>query len=167
MGEHRPLARPLDEPDGSDPDWPGDLVDLYRHHRLSLIRLAYLLTGNPGVAEEIVQDAVIAARQAWPGVRRGEQYLRRAVVNRCRSWGRHQRVVDAHPQPRPEASMQEPDELWDALSRLDERRRAAVVLRYYIGLPHAEIAELLGCRPVTVRTSIHRALKQLGQEIER
>lgn len=150
-----------------DGDWPAALVELFLAERTSFVRLAYLLTGQRAVAEEIVQESFISTRQAWPGVQDPARYLRTTVVNRCRSWGRHQQVVRAHPPGRPEATTQEADELWDALGRLDPRRRAAVVLRYYADLPHAEIADLLGCRPATVRTSIHRALLQLRQEIER
>lgn len=145
--------------------WPSELVELYRQHRLTFERLAYLLTGSRAVAEEIVQDAFIKAQRSWSGVRNPYGYLRMTVVNGCRSWGRHQRVVQAHPPDRPEPERQEPDELWDALGRLSPRRRAAIVLRFYADLPHAEIAELLGCRTATVRTSIHRGLRQLKQEI--
>ncbi len=151
----------------ADGDWPAALVELFRTERTSFVRLAYLLTGQRAVAEEIVQEAFISTHQAWPGVRDPVRYLRTTVVNRCRSWGRHQQVIRAHPVRRPETVTHEADELWDALGRLDPRRRAAVVLRYYADLPHAEIAVLLGCRPATVRTSIHRALAQLRQEIER
>lgn len=148
-------------------EWPAELVDLYRENRISLVRLAYLVTGHAAVAEELVQDAFIATLRSWSTVRQPHQYVQRAVVNRCRSWGRHQQVVQANPLPPPEPSVQEPDELWDALSRLSERRRAAIVLRYYLGLPHAEIGEILGCPPATVRTTIHRGLKQLSEEIDR
>lgn len=165
MGERRPATS--ERGHDSDGAWPPELVDRYRTDRLPLVRLAYLLIGHRPEAEEIVQEAFIATCRAWPTVRRPEQYLRRAVVNRCRSWGRHQQVVKAHPPPPPEPSVLEADELWDALARLDERRRTAIVLRYYGGLRHAEIAEILGCRSATVRTSIHRGLQQLGKEIER
>ena len=76
-------------------------------------------------------------------------------------------VVRAHPPERPDPVLMEADELWDALGRLDERRRAAIVLRFYADVPVAEIAEILDCRPVTVRTSIHRGLQQLRREIDR
>lgn len=151
----------------ADQEWPVALIELFRAERTNFVRLAYLLTGQRAVAEEIVQDAFISTRQAWAGVVDPTRYLRTTVVNRCRSWGRHQQVVRAHPVGQPEVITEQADELWDALGRLDPRRRAAVVLRYYADLPHAEIADLLGCRPATVRTSIHRALVQLRLEIER
>jgi RNA polymerase sigma factor (sigma-70 family) len=62
---------------------------------------------------------------------------------------------------------QEPDELWDALATLSPRQRAAIVLRFYEDLPDDEIAQVLGCRPATVRTTVHRGLAALRKEIER
>jgi DNA-directed RNA polymerase specialized sigma24 family protein len=55
----------------------------------------------------------------------------------------------------------------DALATLRDRPRAAIVLRYYADLPDAAIAEILGCRLPTVRTTIHRALVALRREIDR
>ena len=49
-----------------------------------------------------------------------------------------------------------------ALDRLPERQRAAVVLRFFDGLPMREIAEILGCEPVTARTQVFRGLQRLG-----
>jgi len=88
------------------------------------------------------------------------------VVNATRDWGRHQQVVARHQPSAPEVSIDHPDELWDALQRLDERRRTAVVLRYYADLPDDDIAGILGCRRATVRTLIHRALRDLRREMK-
>ncbi len=149
-----------------DDGWPIELVDLFRSRRHELTRLAYLLTGRAMVAEEIVQEAFIGTFRSWASVQTPWRYLRTAVVNGCHSWGRRQSVVRAHPPDDPGHDQLEPDELWDALQTLEEDRRTAIVLRYYLDLPHAEIAELLGCPAATVRTSIHRGLKQLRKEIE-
>ena len=59
------------------------------------------------------------------------------------------------------------DELWDALATLPDRQRTAIVARYYLDLPDPEIADLLGCRPATVRTAIHRGLAALRKEVPR
>ena len=58
------------------------------------------------------------------------------------------------------------DELFDALSKLPYRNRAALVLRYYEGLSHAEIAEVLSCREGTVASLVHRGIAQLRRVIE-
>jgi RNA polymerase sigma-70 factor (sigma-E family) len=156
--------------DDAAADWPADFVDRYREQWLDLARLAYLLTGDRAVGEELVQDAFVAARRRWDQIDNPGGYLRTSVVNASRDWGRHQQVVRKHEPSAPEAlraatSEDHPDELWDALGRLDDRRRQAVVLRFYLDLPDAEIAELLGCRPGTVRTLIHRALRDLRREM--
>ena len=149
------------------PPWADALLELYRERYDSLVRLAYLVTGDASVAEELVQDAFVAVHASWPSVKEPVAYLRTAVVNRCRSWGRRQQL-ERERRPRPTEPQQlVADELWDALAKLPERQRAAVVLRFYEDLPDAEIAAVLGCRATTVRTSIHRALRTLRTEIER
>ncbi len=154
--------------DGIEPNvqWAEPLVDLFVDRRVDLVRLAYLLTGHQAIAEEVVQDAFINTQRAWNRVEHPWSYLRSAVVNGCRSWGRRQAVAQAHPPDRPEPDLLEADELWDALNALDERRRTALILRYYLDLPTAEIADILGCRPATARTMIHRGLRQLRKDIE-
>ncbi len=147
--------------------WSVELSHLFANRNVDLVRLAYLLTGRQAVAEDVVQEAFIKTHQAGSRVRNPWSYLRTTVVNGCRSWGRHQQVVERNRPSPPEPVLQQPDELWDALNSLDERRRSAIVLRYYLDLPDDEIAEILDCRPATVRTSIHRGLKQLRLEIQR
>ena len=151
------------------PGWPVELVAAYRMQRLGLVRLAYLITGDRDAAEEVVQEAFVSTLRAWPTVRDVAPYVRRAVVNASRSWLRRQALEHRHaestadrPGPAPPAA----DEMWDVLARLNERQRAAIVLRYYEGLPDAEIATMLGCREATVRTTIHRALAALRREIQ-
>lgn len=145
--------------------WPPGLVAAYEEHWSSLTRVAYLLTGDRAVAEELVQDAFVAARLRWDRIDNPGGYLRTSVVNATRDWGRHQDVVAKHLPHQVDPSVDHPDELWDALDRLDHRRRSAVVLRYYADLPDPEIAEILDCRPATVRTLIHRALRDLRREM--
>lgn len=145
--------------------WPQPLVDLYQQRGVAFVRLAYLLTGDANVAEELVHDAFLASLGRWDQVREPGPYIRAAVVNHCRSWGRRRAMERRHlPAPAAPAELRA-DELWDALNRLDERRRTAIVLRFYEDLPDEAIAQILGCRPPTVRTAIHRGLKDLRREI--
>ncbi|HEU5153039.1 MAG TPA: sigma-70 family RNA polymerase sigma factor [Iamia sp.] len=148
-----------------DDAWPDGLVALYQERHLALVRLAYLLTSDREVAEEVVHDAVLALRPRWDGIADPPAYLRTAVVNRCRSWLRRQRTARAYTPPRAEDVGLGADELWDALATLDERRRTAIVLRFYEDLPDDVIAGVLGCRPATVRTLVHRGLQALRKEI--
>ncbi|HEX8580942.1 MAG TPA: SigE family RNA polymerase sigma factor [Acidimicrobiales bacterium] len=147
--------------------WPPELVRLYEDRYDELVRLAYLLTGSAAVAEELVQDAFVATHAGWSRVREPLAYVRGAVVNRSRSWGRRVELERRRPPTPPEDARLEADELWDALAVLNDRQRAAIVLRYYDGLPDREIAAVLGCRVPTVRTAVHRGLAALRREIER
>jgi RNA polymerase sigma factor (sigma-70 family) len=147
--------------------WPAELVELYDQEWAAFVRLAYLLTSNREVAEELVQDAFLFSAPRWSQIERPKSYVRAAVVNRSRSWLRRIKLDRERSQPDPEFDQMHPDELWDALGRLDERRRAAIVLRFYQDLPDVEIAEMLDCRPATVRSLIHRALRDLRQEVTR
>ena len=90
-----------------------------------------------------------------------------AVVNRCYSWGRQvvrERDRDQRP---PDPAEMAPDEMWDALATLKDRQRVAIVLRFYEDMPDERIAEILDCRPATVRTAIHRGLRSLRRVIDR
>lgn len=159
------MTPPVDEP--GSPLWPPALVEAYGANHLGLTRLAYVITGDREAAEDIVQEAFVATRQAWSRVNDVRPYLRAAVVNRSRSWLRR-RQLERRVAPAPVGEYQgAPDEMWDALGRLTARQRVSIVLRYYEGLPDAEIASTIGCREATVRTTIHRALATLRKEIER
>lgn len=149
--------------------WSGSLEELYRERHQPMVRLAYLLTGDRAVAEELVQDAFIAVHRSWDRVTQPSAYLRVAVVNACRSWGRRQVLerdrARAGRAEGPEHAVLVADEMWDALQVLPERQRVAIVLRYYEDLPDREIAEILGCREATVRTAVFRGLAALRKEV--
>lgn len=153
-------ARPVDR------SWHPTLVTVYEDRYTDFVRLAYLITGQTAVSEEIVQDAFIAAHRSWDRVRDPAPYVRAAVTNRCYSWGRR-RKLERERQPRPpDPAELVADEMWDALAALNRRQRTAIVLRFYADLPDKEIAEVLGCRVATVRTAIHRGLHALRKVIE-
>jgi RNA polymerase sigma-70 factor (sigma-E family) len=147
--------------------WDADLVTVYRESYGKLVRLAYLLTGHAAVAEEIVQDAFVASHRTCDRLHDPYPYVRRAVVNRCRSWGRRHKLERSHRPHPPDPAELAADEMRDALAGLTERQRAAIVLRFYEDLPDERIAEILGCRRSTVRSSIRRGLQSLRRVIER
>lgn len=154
----------------ADPDethWPAALTTMYLERYDDFVRVAYLIVRQAEVAEEVTQDAFVAAHRRLDHIESLGPYLHRSVVNGALSWHRRQKVERSHlARPAPPA-VQQPDEMWDALERLAPRRRAALVLRYYEQLPDAEIAEMLDCARSTVRTLIARALADLRKEIER
>jgi RNA polymerase sigma factor (sigma-70 family) len=140
--------------------------DLYLAEYEPMVRLAFLLVG-PGTAEEVVQDGFARVFERWGTLDRPAAYLRTCVVNGCRQVLRRRRVRWRHPYPAAPAAELGADDMLDALDRLPPGRRAAIVLRYYGDLSEAEIAATLGVRPGTVKSMVHRGLRQLREVIER
>ena len=150
---------PIKDDEGS---W---LSDLYRRERAGLIRVAYLLTNSLSASEEIVQDAFVALQTTGSVVAKPGAYLRTSVVNACRSYHRHRVVVERHPVHVVEARDPQHDELFDALNALPWRQQAALVLRFHVDLSESEIADILDCRPSTVRSLTRRALATLRKAL--
>jgi RNA polymerase sigma-70 factor (sigma-E family) len=152
---------------GLPPAWPDLLVQLYREDYGAMVRFAHLLTGSNAIAEEMVQDAFVQLRRGWSRAANPPAYLRVTVANNCRSWHRRQALeIRRRPNPTGPAEL-EADELWDAIQTLPFRQRAAIVLRFYEDMSEAEAAEVLGCRPGTVGSAVHRGLARLREVIER
>ena len=140
-----------------------------------LMRFSYLVIGDASRAEEAVQEALAAACGRWSRIVRAdnpEAYVRRMIVNAditgWRRFGRRETPVADVFANRVESASSDPahafgdvDAMWALCATLPRRQRAAIVLRYYEGLRDAEIAQILGCAEVTVRSQIHRALAAL------
>jgi RNA polymerase sigma-70 factor (sigma-E family) len=147
-----------------------DVFDaVYSAHYASLVRLAYVTTGNLPAAEDVVQDAFLEWLRRIDDVDAPVAYLRRAVVSRCTSWVRRRILERRHAAVEPWAAL--PPEgvgvaVRKALARLAPRQRSAVFLRYYLDLPVQEIAETLGCPVGTVKSLLHRALPVLETQLE-
>lgn len=127
------------------------------------MRVGFLLTGSNEAAEDLVQDVFVRAGAHLP-LEDAPSYLRAALVNACRS--EHRRTVLARrhlPPPAPMVMPRQLVEFRDVLLRLPVRQRAAVVLRYFCDLGDAEIADLLRCRPATVRSLVQRGLIKLRE----
>lgn len=142
-----------------------------------LLRFAQVVCGGPDPAEEVVQDVAVKVHARWARIRdleHREAYVRRMVVNEHLSWRRKwSRII-------PQAEFREPPpagpgfadqhadraELVGELAKLPRKQRAALALRYFDGLPDDAIADLLGCRPVTVRSHISRGLATLRVEMQ-
>lgn len=154
------------------------LETLYAEHYLPLVRIAGLLLRDHAAAEDVVQDAFVAMHASWPQLRRADAagpYLRRAVVNRCRSRQRHLQVVERKaPAPMPDAPSAEHlamvrldrGDVMRALTGLPPRQREAVVLRYYADLSEAQIAEAMGCSRGAVKSHASRGLAALRAVLE-
>jgi len=142
--------------------------DLYAHDYQPLVRLAFVLLGGHGPAEEIVQDSFAKVYERWDALESPGGYLRTCVVNGCRQALRQRRLVGRRLRAGSAAVAElEADHLIGALACLSPQRRAAVVLRYYLDLSEAEIATTLGVAPGTVKSMLHRSLTQLRGVVER
>ena len=135
-----------------------------------LLRFGHVLTGSPHEAEDLVQEALARTMRRWHRMDLSDPvaYVRKVMVNthltRWRRWGSRVQLGDV-----PEAMAdddglrrsQDRDALNRALAGLPPRQRAVLVLRYLEDLPDDEIADLLGCRPGTVRSQASRGLSAL------
>jgi RNA polymerase sigma-70 factor (sigma-E family) len=150
--------------------------DLYLGHADAAVRLAYLLTGDRDLAEDLVQDAFVrlAGRLVHlrdPGA--FEAYLRKTVVNLSNSYFRRRRIERNYEvrargglsDAAPGHPIEERAALAAALRTLPQRQRAAIVLRFYEDLSEAQTADVIGCRPGTVKSLVSRGLEALRKEI--
>jgi RNA polymerase sigma-70 factor (sigma-E family) len=144
-------------------------------HRLGvLLRYATVLTCDPHQAQDIVQDVLMRVQSRWSRISamdQAEAYVKRMVLNDFLSWRRRVRrvrpvsldVLDAMlAGPADQTAMvDERDELVARIAGLPPKQRAVIVLRFYEGLTDPEVADLLQCREVTVRSHASRALATL------
>jgi RNA polymerase sigma-70 factor (sigma-E family) len=156
-----------------------EFVDFVTERYSSLCRTAYLLTGSHHTAEDVVQAALTRAFVLWARVRRAnspDAYVRKMVVNEVvslsrRRWTREAVVEDmdrlrsAEVQTGPEDWVVERHDMATALASLTLRQRAVLVLRYYDGLSEAEIAEVLGIRPGSVKGHARAGLSALATRL--
>ena len=152
----------------------GGLERLYRAHAPDAVRLAYLLTGDRALAEDLTQDAFVKVLGRFRDLREPDAfwwYLRRTIVNLSRSHLRRRRVERAYlaRQTTPAASappdLGERERVRHALMELRPEQRAAVVLRYFEDLSEADTAAILG-RPLgTVKSMVSRGVAHLREEL--
>lgn len=140
----------------------------------ALLRVARMLSGDRGEAEDLLQAALTKTYQAWHRIHDRsaiDGYVRRAMVNTQISWWRRRKLEEYPTDEIPERPVDDhsgraeiQDALTRALERLPERQRAAVVLRYYEDLSEPEIAALLGISVGTVKSTVSRAVAKLRRD---
>ncbi|MCX7683228.1 MAG: sigma-70 family RNA polymerase sigma factor [Anaerolineae bacterium] len=159
---------------------------LVRTYQLPATRVAYLITRDRALAEEIVQSAFLRAYERIGQFSAGRSFgpwFLRSVVNeavKCASKGNRLISLDADeseedsslsdtltdPAPGPE-ELAETEEVrrivWDALGKLPPKQRAVIVMRYYLGLSEAEMGQCLGCPAGTVKWRLHAARQRLQE----
>lgn len=149
----------------------------------ALLRLAFLLTGDRHLAEDLTQDVLIRVYGRWPriaGMAQVDAYVRRALVNTHVSWRRRRssgevplaevsdaaRAAGTDAVPDGVQASAERDQAWRLLATLPRKQRAVLVLRFYEDLSDQEIAGVLGCSHATVRSQASRALAALRGKLQ-
>lgn len=148
------------------------LPALYDNHYQTMVRLASMYVDQREAAEEIVQDAFVKLLKGNYRITEGAEaaYLRRMVVNGAHSALRRRRVRRRHvpDEPGPVAAAEdegvdrsERERILHAIRQLPRNQAAVIVLRYYLDLTEAEIAETLGIARGSVKSHAHRGLAKL------
>lgn len=144
----------------------GGFDDFVRARGSSLLSFAYLLCRDHGLAQDLVQDALVKAHRRWSRIDAPDAYLRQVIVRDLCSWKRRKAAgewvtdrvperADDHHGPEDRAAM------WQLLGELPPQQRAVLVLRFYEGLADEEIAAALGCSSATVRSHASKALARM------
>lgn len=157
-----------------------DVAEIFRRHHADLVRLALLLVGDRACAEDVVQDVFtrLCTRSRSLEQDRSLAYIRVAVVNASRSVLRRRTVARRVAVTRtvPWRDTQESAEhtallaedrrrVLRALAALPARRREVLVLRFYLNLPVAEVAAMLGISQGSVKSATARGLAALGHRL--
>lgn len=150
-----------------------DLEALFDTHYEQLVRMASFYTDDTESAEEVVQDAFVKLLKGNYKIEPGREapYLRSMVLNGARSTLRKRKVRrDYKPDPVPNAPAAEiagvasatSDEMLAALKQLPGKQASVLVLRYYLDLSEAEIADTLDIAKGSVKSHAHRGLAKLA-----
>ena len=142
----------------------------FEQHHASMSRLAYLMTGEAEVADDLAADALTEVWRHWDRVTAADDptaYGHGIVMNLARQWIRRrsrERLLALEPFRR----ATEPDvpavlDVRSALARLPHRRRACVVLRYAFDLSEREVAATLGISVGAVKSATSRGARQLAE----
>jgi RNA polymerase sigma-70 factor (sigma-E family) len=142
----------------------------------TLLRTAYLLTGDRHQAEDILQTSLAKLYLAWDKVHdRGavDAYVRRIMVNENnslwrRAWKKREWATDEVPEGAPHHDAYDDgtnDQLWAVVQTLPPKARSVVVLRYYEQMSEAEVADALGISVGTVKSQCSRALSALRERV--
>lgn len=143
-----------------------------------LLRYAVMLTGDPELAQDLVQDVMVKAHTQWRRVSTADhpdRYVHTMVTRAFLSWRRRWAVrriglaagdlPEGEPARDHAGGVVDRDDVWSRLAALPRQQRAVLALRYYERLTDAEIAATLGCSTGTVRGYASRALATLRLDL--
>jgi len=179
MTSRPPLTRDVNA-DASVGDANAGVTALYQAHAVGLIRLAIVMLGDRGAAEDVVQDAFLGLYRHWDRLAdhaNALTYVRSAVLNRCRNALRKRGHRDRHDRhdAGPFASEsaeaialigEEHQQVLVGIRALPDRQREALVLRFYLDLSEEETARAMGVSRGTVKSATSRAVAALGRKLK-
>ena len=148
--------------------------DFYRRDYRSLVGLAFVITGDQGTAEDLVQDALTAAHRNWDKVSHYQKpgaWVRRVLVNRSTSRFRRlasesKATLRLRAEPHFPISPSDPNiEVWNAVRALPKRQAQVIALHYWDDQSLAQIADILECGTETVKTHLKRARQSLASTL--
>lgn len=153
-----------------------EFTDFVAGRSKALFRTAYLLTGDHGLAEDLLQTALLKTYVGWRRLRaveNAEAYTRRVLVTTVTSWARRKSWRAERPTERvPERTTRtdddavaERDAVWREIQNLPPRQRAVIVLRFYEDLTEQQAAAAMGCSVGNVKSQTHAALKNLRERL--
>ena len=168
-------------PEAGTASWQAELSDVYGREFAPMTRLAYLMTRDPEACHDIAQEAFCRLGSAMRAgdVENPGGYVRTTVVRMCIDRGASrtraaqllERLNTARPAANAELSSPESridrTEMWAALESLTLEQRAAIVLRFWLDMPLAEIAALCECPVATINSRLRRGLLTLRKVVER
>jgi RNA polymerase sigma-70 factor (ECF subfamily) len=149
--------------------------DFYRSEYRPLVGLGFVLTGDRAVAEDLAQEAFVAASREWHRIAEYDKpgaWLRRVVVNKATSW-RRRRAAELRALARIGPSPASPGlliaaenaALWSEVRSLPARQAQVIALIYLDDLTIADTADVLGCGVETVKTHLKRARSTLARRL--
>ena len=154
-----------------------EFEDYVRTRQEALLRSARRLVPDPTDAQDLLQTALARTYRRWDGIadkRLADAYLRRVMINTRTEWWRSRKLEEVPTEQLPEASVEDSTEqyadralLLDAMKVLAPRQRRVVLLRHWEQMSTEETAAALGMTVGTVKSTLHRALARLRQELER
>lgn len=164
------------------PSEPADtFADLYRQYKNLIYKTALLMLGDPGEADDALQEVFVRVMQSWSAYDSSKgavtTWLYRITVNYCLNRRRDKRptlsldehhVIDGRQNGThrvTELQVERDEALRSALFHLSPKLRATVVLRYYWDLSYSEIAEVLQIPIGTVRSRLNLAHRRLRRQL--
>jgi RNA polymerase sigma-70 factor, ECF subfamily len=157
-----------------EPITPEGFSEFYQREYRGLVALAASLIGDRSMAEDIAQDALMAAHRQWPKVGALESpigWTRRVVTNKSVSLIRRRMaelraVVRLGSRARVDSVYESDADFWKLVRALPRRQAQVVALRYVADMPVMEIASTLGCQEGSVKASLCKARKNLMSRLQ-